>query len=616
MKSRHFVMLFLLTIATSISLMYKLPLVTNFVIILLFVAIYYFVSEIFNRQEQKVFLENNLMIAKQMILDDNDTVLLIVRNKKVIWGNDFAYQEFPVLLDNRDIKSINLDSLDQESKFNYKNKTYLCNVSHSVYTVKNITSQERELKILEENKPNIGILQIDNYESISQTLSDADFISVERNLKSCLINYFIENNIYYVQVSKDKYQLMFPTSILNNLVKNRFTIFNDIISDIEDFGYSITLSLGVATNFETAIEASNKANEAIDLAINRGGAQTVYFEGENREFYGGTVSVVSGSIKMKARLMANTILNIASKRDVIYIMTHIRPDSDGLASVCLMYELIKNKTEADIKILIDNDIDEKLAYQIDDLLQDVGYFYDVVVDHTKRNLLFILDTQSEQLISNKGIVKEIEDIIIIDHHQTPLDYLEYTLFNWIEPTASSTTELITEILNVSNVEINNKNLANFALLGLITDTNNFNFRTSSSTLETIANLVSRGGNINEARKLQYINFDSFLKITDLLSTSYLMDNFAIMRTQIEKDDVVLSMCANYLIEIEAILASVVISETKDDVNKVKIRTDGTINARELIEEFGGGGHLRQAAGILNDEKVHLLLQKISEMNRR
>lgn len=612
MKSRHYVTLVILLIATSVSMVYKLPLVTNLVVILLFVAIYFFVSEIFNKQAERDFLERNLLIAKQMILESNDIAIMIVRNKKIIWANDYAYNEFPILLEQREIKSINLDELDLESKFSYKNKTYKCDISHHIYKVSNITNLERQMKILEENKPNIAILQIDNYESVTQVLSDSELIEFERGIRSTLLKFFSDNKIYYVQLGRDRFQLMIPTSLLEKFISDKFETVTNIADEFKEISYTITLSMGVATNFETALEASNKANEALDLAINRGGAQTVLFEGENRQFFGGKVNVVSGSIKMKARLMANTILNIASKRDVVYLMTHVRPDSDGLASIALMYNLLKQRTDAEVKILIDNSIDPKLQEHIDILFSDVGYYYDVVVDHTKRNLLLILDTQSKKLVSNAAILSEIEDVIVVDHHQTPLDYLEYTLFNWIEPTSSSTTELISEILNVLHLEIEDQHLANFALLGVLTDTNNLNFRTGVSTLETVTNLVSYGANINDARKMQYIDFDSFLKINELLSTSYVMDNYAIMRTQIEKDDVILSICANNLIEIENIICSIVISEIKDDVNMVKIRSDGTVNARELIEEFGGGGHLRQAAGILNDQKVHKLLQKINQ----
>ncbi len=614
MNAKNYTMFAISIFVVVISIVYRLNIVMNLTVILLFVAIYLVISEIFRRQEEKIFLENQLLIAKEMVLDNNNYAIMIVRDKKVLWANDYSYDEFPALLNKRDIELINLDKLDVDSKFTYQNKTYHCSISHNVYQIQNVTKEERELKVLQENKANIGFLQFDNYENVKQLLNDSEFIEYERAIRSNLLKFFEEKSIQYVQMSASKFQLIFPTSVIIEMQNDKFEIFNKL-TEVEEkkANLHITISLGLAINFPSVRETAIRAEDALELATNRGGAQIVVFDQDEREFYGGKVNVVRGSIKLKARLMGNTLLNILSKRDVVYLMTHKYPDSDGLAAVTLMKEFILANTNADAKILIDENIDPQLKEHLDVVLDDTGYYVDVVVDHTKRNILIILDTQSHKLLSNPRLIEEVEEVVVIDHHQTPLDYIDSTLFNWIEPNGSSTTELIAEILNVSNVELKSEYIANFALLGLVTDTNNFNFRTTASTLEVVASLVNHGGSIDKARAMQRIDFDQMLKINELMYKSYIMNDFTVMRTQQESDDVILSICANNLLEVKGMVGSIVISEIKDNVNKVKIRTDGSVNARQLIEEFGGGGHMSQSAGVLSDEQVHHLLIKIQEL---
>ncbi len=594
----------------ALAYIYQLTLVNTLYIAFVTLMIYYFINKIIVAEEEKTYIKKHLEIADTIISDTDKFVIIIVKQNRVIWANDRAYEVFPEFLSNRNIAEIGLDQLTIENTFKHNNNVYSVDVLENLYIIENKTKETRRINNLEENRPNIGMFQIDNYAYIRSNLKDEHFIKVEKDLREKLIDLFEKYDIFYQVVRQDRYQLIIPTSVVENFVSDKFSDLNEIVKSFSEEGVVITYSMGLAVNFESIKQVGKKANEALELAITRGGAQVVFFNADKTKYFGGTSSMIKGNIKMKSRVMVNTLVNVANKREMIYVVSHRNPDSDAIASMLLLNKLLNEKTKASVTIIVDENISEDLEAELQKQT-DVKYQKNFVIDRTKRNLLVVLDTQSPKILSHPQLLEQIEDVIIFDHHQTPADYIKHSIFSWIEPGATSTVEMIGEMLISSHVSISgNKDLANLAILGFLTDTNNMQYRVDSNAIEILGFFVAAGGSIALAREKTYSSVDNYRLKHELLMGVEIHNQFSMLFLDQEYNDIFLSKICNELQEIKGIMCSIVTSPMENGNFRVKIRSNGKINSKILIEEFGGGGHARQGAGILSREKKDLLIQKI------
>ncbi len=590
---------------------YQMPFITMFTTFILVIIMYYFVGKIINQEENKKYIKENLKIAKMELTDNEKFALIIQKKGKVLWANDYCFEEFPELLKNQEIEEINLDQLDNENRFKYNNNIYQAQIKKNLYIIENVTKEVRHLANLKENQANVAIFQIDNYHYMRNNLTDDNLIIFEKELPTELTNFFEEKDIYYQAIRQDRYQLIIPTSVLEEFMSSNFTQINEIVKKYQEQEIMVTYSMGIASEYESINSTGRKAEEAFELAITRGGAQVVVFTDETTSYFGGATNMIKGNLKMKSRVTVNTLLNVVNKRDVVYLVTHRNPDSDAIASMMLMNKLLKDKTEdIEIKLIIDEKIIPDLEVELKEN-EEVMYQKNYVIDQTKRNLLIVLDTQSTKIISHQKILEQIDDVIIFDHHQTPVDYIKRTIFSWIEPGATSTVEMMGEMLVAAKVSIKGeKRLANLAILGFLTDTNNMKYRIDSNAIDNLSYFVAAGGSISEAREKEYMELENYKLKHRILSQVNVINNFSIIELSVGYDDILLSQICNDLQEIQGVDCSVIIAPTKKSMFKVKIRSNRKINSKILIEEFGGGGHARQGAGILSYENKEALINKI------
>lgn len=614
-KKRYLVLILAVFLNLFLVFIYQIELLEVLFTMFLLVVTYYFISLLLTQEENKAFVKRNMVIAQNTLIDTNKFVVLIVKDDQVLWGNDMAYEEFPELLKDRDISEIILDNIDIDNTFKYNNSVYQATITDDIYIIENVTQETRTLRSLTEYKPNIAIFQIDNYNYIRNNVDDEKFIKFEKDLRKQLIKLFVDEEIFYQTIRSDRFQLTIPTSSLERMRKNKFAIINNIVKEFQEDGIMVTYSMGIATNYASVRQVGQKATEAFDLAITRGGAQVVLFDDNETFYYGGTNAMIKGNTKMKSRVIVNTMLNIINKRDVVYLCTHKNPDSDAIASMMLINYLIKEKSDVQVKCIVDRKISKEMETELQ-TTEDLEYQYNYVIDKTKRNLLIVLDTQSTKIISHPDLIEELEDVIIFDHHQTPVDYIKHTIFSWIEPSATSTVEMVSEMLVGSQVEFKNQqHLANAAILGILTDTNNLKYRVDANAIDILGFLVAAGGNIDKARERQYMDFTRFKMKNRILSQVNHINQFSFAELTVEYDDIFLSTVCNEMLEIKGVEAAIIVAPAFDDKFKVKIRSSDKINSKILIEEFGGGGHARQGAGILSRDQKNDFITKLLKFDQ-
>lgn len=595
-----------------------IPYIQVIVAILIILTINKLIQDSLLKQQQVDLVKEKLNVAKRNVVDTSEYAIVVTdEDFSILWANDQAYEEFPDLLQTQNFTEHK--QVKDGELYSYDNNIYDVHVEDGIYYLKNITTSYRQSKTMISRQTVMGYLQIDNYDYFKSQLDSVEFFEMIKVVKSNIVNWCNTNRIYYQEVEEDRMQLLLPLEYIKAQDEVKYQDIKDIVDEIRKSEYEITFSLGIAYEFENVVEIGNKAKEAVELAISRGGSQIVVFEGAKRKYYGGRVNALKNSSKIRARFVFNTISSVIEEKDVIYLITHVNPDYDAIASILLMKKLIEEQvdmSEKEFKIIFDKNIKSEYLEMIEEILGD-DIKTDAVVDQTKDNLLIVLDTNSKDIISHIKFYEEINDCIVVDHHQTPERYLDLTLFSWVEPNASSTTELVCEMFGASNTVLKDKKIAKFGLLGILTDTNSFRYRADQYALGAASFLVSAGVSINEAMSELQLETEDYLLKREIIDKTVFDNKFAICEVDYVVDDILLSIVGNELVDIKDVDCAIVIAKSKiKGKYVVKLRSTPNINSKRLIEDFGGGGHARQAAGILDSTNREGLLQAIKKWEDR
>ncbi len=615
MKKNNIYLFYILTFTLLIVLFLKTksPYVFGLINVYVYVNIYFIYKEYNLKKEEEKYVESKINVAQKDILNTPDVIVIIKKNSKIVWGNENAYKFFPNIKKDRSINFL-LENINEDI-LNYNNKIFRIFTKEDIYFLLEITVDYRKQKKLENVQTIIGFFQIDNMDSLKQSMEAIDFLNFSTFFINKISNLFLENKIYYKQIDEKTYYLNIPYDYLQKSLEDRFKDIGEIIKEFHDQDIVVSTTMGIAYNYGDVSETGKKAQEALELAISRGGAQIVVFNDEKKHYFGGGFVTDKGSYRLRARIISNTLMRVIKEKEQVFLVTHKNPDYDAIAACMLMYEFLKKK-EIEVKFLIDSEESIK-EYDLDLLGYD-DIVTNYTIDKTKKNILISLDTQSKDIISHPQVLEDINELIVIDHHQTPINYFRGNLFSWIEPNASSTVELVMSILMVSN-ELSKKDfINNTALMGVLTDTNRLKYRTSPQTLDVVMNLVAQGANLSECLERMYLSKEEYLEKQKYINKVKFLNDFSFLELEEEIDDILLSILVDDILQMKEVRGAIGCSKIENNEEYanhylVKIRTKNNLNAKGLIEEFGGGGHFLQAAGILSEENKNKFLEKIENL---
>ena len=188
------------------------------------------------------------------------------------------------------------------------------------------------------------------------------------------------------------------------------------------------------------------------------------------------------------------------------------------------------------------------------------------------------------------------------------------MLTYHEPYASSTCELITEMLMYMNKSIPIKPLeADAILAGIIVDTKNFAFKTGIKTFESAAFLKKRGADTIRVKKLFKNSLDCYNARANVIKHMKIYrDNMAIavLEEKTENPLLVVAQACDELLNIDNINASFVLCKLEDYIS-ISARSFGEINVQIIMEKLGGGGHQSISATQIRDvsiEEAELMLK--------
>ena len=604
---------------------------------------------LYNKQKKKASEQMERYISKltNRIKDSSEKginkfpigIVVIDEDKNIEWANNFIYKNIKV----EEIKGLNILDLMPEIKdlfdietpvdnqFEIFGKHYKVNYQRDsgyIYFF-DITESKVVMQRFRDTRPIILNLSLDNYEDVYDSLDDEVASRLDATIVITLTDWAKKNSIYLKRIDEDRFIGLLNVKDLKKIEKDKFQILDTIRSLKEEFGAPITLSIGVGMGTDFLPELGELAKSSLDLALGRGGDQVAMKDVDGTiRFYGGKTNPQEKRTRIKARVVSNALADIVSDSDKIIVMGHRRPDFDAIGACVGIYTFAKFLNKECYIVLNESDQDEtiqKVMFEIDSQDEQLSK---VFVDSdeawelmTPQTTLIVVDTSDASRVIDAAILSKANRKVIIDHHRRGEDIITNPLLTYIEPYASSASELIAELIEYqTKIEKISPIAATIMLGGIVVDTQNFSIRTGSRTFDAAAYLRSNGADPTKVKTILKEPFENFMNRVEIINNSIQKSPEIIMAKAPENKyytNVMLAQSADLLLTLKGIECSFAIGYLDEGKVGISSRSLGNINVQLIMEELGGGGHLANAAtqieGINLDEALERLNDAIDKV---
>ncbi|MGL4572706.1 MAG: DHH family phosphoesterase [Clostridium sp.] len=470
---------------------------------------------------------------------------------------------------------------------------------------------------LDTTKESIMLIEVDNFNEALDTTSDSDkplvIAEIDREISSyahrleAMVKKY-ENNMYVLSI-QDKY--------IDEEVIDNFSILDKISTINKGNKLEITLSIGVGRGGMSPQENYNFAVVAKELSLGRGGDQAVVKSSDGIRIFGGNTKEIEKRTRVRARVVSHALKELIYESSKVYIMGHKNPDMDCFGSAVGMASVIKQLGKS-CSIILDDDIGA-IEYYLNELKRDSKYANlfetseEVKKEMDDEALFIIMDVHNRTYVNNFKLIEHAKRKVIIDHHRRSADIIEDTLLNYIEVFASSTSEMVTEIIqymvdkpNLTEIE------AEGLLAGIYMDTKGFSFKTGVRTFEAASFLRKSGAETTEVKKMFTDNLTDFIQISEIIKSAKIQNEIAIAVCPASVDDtVIIAKSADELLNISGILASFVLAEIDGSIY-ISARSIGDINVQIVLEALGGGGHMNMAGTKITNKPIEEVLQDLKD----
>ncbi len=469
----------------------------------------------------------------------------------------------------------------------------------------------------------VALLYVDNYDEVFDQVENAKRSMLLALLDRKINKYFNSSNAIVRRLEKDKYIVIFQHQYLKAMEDDNFSIVDEIKSVKLGNERDITISLGIGLGSENYTENAQYAHVAIDLALARGGCQVVVKKGREVSYYGAYGKEVERNTRVKARVKAQALRELMETRDRIIVMGHTLSDADCLGAevgvFCAGRELGKP-----VNIVLDT-ISSSMRPVVESFTSKEEYPDDMFISSerainlcTDNTLVMVVDTNRPSIVECPGLLYRNRNIVVFDHHRQVEEVIESPILSYIEPYASSASEMIAEVLQYFTEKITiNPTEADCIYAGILIDTNNFMTKTGVRTFEAAAFLRRNGAEVTRVRKMLRENMETYKARAEVVRKAVTYKGvFAISQCdsdeQIESPTIVGAQAANELLNIVGIKASFVLTKFKDKIY-ISSRSIDEIDVQKIMTRLGGGGHLNMAGAQVADSTIEEVRKQLEEI---
>lgn len=446
----------------------------------------------------------------------------------------------------------------------------------------------------------VCILKLDNYDEIIQRINDEERPQIIAKVEKIIYDWTSEFNGLILKADRDSFIGIFEKQNVKRIEEKKFDILDRIKEEVSD-KIQITLSIAMSSEGRNNYEKYKSVQIALDIVLGRGGNQAVVREEEKYYFFGGRTQEIEKRTKVKARTVANALEELINEAKDIIIMGHSNPDIDSIGAAIGIYRLATSLGKR-VDIVCES-YGTSLGAFIKSMKEEIEY-KDAIINRNEAlskisedTLLIIVDTHKKNYVEVPELLEATKNIVVIDHHRRSTDYIENAILTFQEVYASSASELVTEILEYTEIDIELTEFEAEALYaGIMMDTKAFTFKTGVRTFEAAAYLRKSGVDIIKVKKWFQSDLKTYHKISSIVGKADIVyDSIAISIYDEEDKDanIICAKAADELLTINNITASFVIGKLAGKVC-ISGRSIGDVNVQIILEKLGGGGHITLA----------------------
>ena len=480
-----------------------------------------------------------------------------------------------------------------------------------------VTDYENVRREYEFSKPVVSLIVIDNYDELLKNLPDRKRADLRDSIEEIIVEWARDKRPMLLKYDRDRYLFMFEERYMAEIQEDKFSLLERVHSVVNPSGLHASVSIGVGRDGGGFAENLQFANLGIEMALSRGGDQAVVKNRFNFEFFGGRGSAQETRTKVKTRVMASALRKLINDSSQVLVMGHSMADLDAVGAavgVCAAAHALGVKSY----VVIDKEqcpaipLIEKLEKE-DEYRQMFITARDAMVRADSKTLLVVVDTNNPEQVQDRALLQTCNRVAIIDHHRRGAAYITNAVLTFLEPSASSaselTAELLQEILNDGELY---PQTAEALLSGIMLDTKNFTMRTGDHTFEAAAYLRREGADPTRVKKLLQNDVESNVQKYAIMQCAKVYRGVVIAAPEQPQSRVTAAQAADELLNIAGAEASVVIYPTTDGAVFASARSIGEMNVQLIMEKMGGGGNRSAAAARMEDIAFADAVQKLHE----
>jgi c-di-AMP phosphodiesterase-like protein len=570
-------------------------------------------------------------VGEEALLEMPIGILLVNEHWTIEWANPYMARE----LEFDSIIGENLFSLSEEFHSLVKqedNKEQTISLSGKKFKIYykqqekllyffDITEQTEIETLYHADRSVIGVLFIDNYDELAQGMEDQTRSQLNSMVTSLVNNWGAGYGIYVKRISSDRFIAVLSESILLELEKTKFAILDDIRETTSKLNLALTLSIGVGAGSSSLVELGQLAQSGLDLVLGRGGDQVAIKQPSGKvKFYGGKTNPAEKRTRVRARVISHALRDLIQDSDQVFVMGHQLPDMDAIgASVGVRKMAEMNQINGYVVIDFD-ELDQSVTRLMEEVKSKPDLFERFITPEealsklTDRTLLVVVDTHKPSMVIDEKLLNRAEKVVVIDHHRRGEEFISNTMLVYMEPYASSTAELVTELLEYQPKHDKISMLEATAMLaGIIVDTKSFTLRTGARTFEAASYLRTNGADTVLVQRLLKEDIATYIERSKIVQTvEFFREGIAIAHGEEMNpySQVLIAQTADILLTMKGVSASFVVARKDNGDVGISARSLGEINVQVIMEKLGGGGHLTNAACQIKNGMIDIAIEQL------
>ena len=480
-----------------------------------------------------------------------------------------------------------------------------------------ITAYEELKERYKDDRVYMMLVNVDNFDELISGNSDDTDSDVRVSIDKLIRSWAASMEAMIVRYRDNMYELVITHRNYEELIEDKFSILDKAREIESPTDFPVTLSIGLGIGEDSLVKLDDYAQEALDMALGRGGDQAVIKDGSSFEYYGGRTQSVEKSNKGKSRIIGHALATLMDQSSRIFVMGHKNPDMDCFAAAIGVSRLAKSVGK-DAYILL-SEYNETMIDMVADAKKTGEYEFvtgERALELVEENsLVVVVDTHRRMLVESADLIDRVERLAIIDHHRKAEDAFTNPTLSYLESYASSASELVAEILQY---RVDKKALSNYEadalMAGIMLDTNRFAVKAGVRTFEAASWLRRAGADLSRVRTYFQESPESFINRANGIVNAKIMEGgiaMSICSGHSIKTQIVNSQVADELLTIKGTVASFVAGRNEEGQTVVSARSLGDMNVQTIMEHFGGGGHMN-TAGTKTDLAPEEILAQIEE----